>query len=86
MIQNQVNQSKIIFSLLLTIFFPKNSIDEVLISVRGLGSCKDIKLIEFARIILVDELTANKTLYKDYEPMKNRPSYDSIDDPNKIVS
>lgn len=58
--------------------------DSTLLTVRALGVCRDLKLQEFARIIFVNSITNYTSLFEDYEPLKKRPAYESLDVP-KIV-
>lgn len=70
----------------LSIDFGKLFIGETLMTVRGLGQCTDLKLLESARIILLNDFADNKPKFRNHEPLKNQPSYESLNDPLKIVS
>lgn len=61
------------------------STDEALITVRVLGACLDEKLQEFARIIFVDDIINYSKKFDDYEQLKERPAFESLDVP-RIVS
>lgn len=63
-------------------FFP----DETLITVRGLGLCKqyNYKIQEFARIIFVDDLKNHVRNVEDHRPLKKRPAFE-LQDILKIV-
>lgn len=61
-------------------------VDETLITVRGLGTCVGLELQEFARIIFVDDYSTYTPKIEDHEPLAERPSYRSLDNPSKSVS
>ncbi|XP_031636102.1 laccase-2-like isoform X2 [Contarinia nasturtii] len=56
---------------------------ETLIRVRALGYCLtlDLQLQEFARIISVDNLNNYTAHHRDREPLIERPTYKSLEDP-----
>lgn len=54
-------------------------------SVRGLLSCKERRLQEFAKIIFVDDLSNFTAMLGDHEPPRERPNYDPAD-VQRIVS
>lgn len=55
-------------------------------SVRGLARCSALKIVEFARIFLLNDFVDFEPLYEHHEPLKVRPSYESLDNPSQIVS
>lgn len=54
-------------------------------TVRALRDCRSHKIQEFARIILVDGIFKHAKRTEDYEPLKERPTFESLETP-KIVS
>lgn len=54
-------------------------------TVRALRDCRQHKIQEFARIILVDDVLKHVKFHEDHEPLKERPAFESLDTP-KIVS
>lgn len=59
--------------------------EEVLMSVRGLLSCKQKRLQEFAKIIFVDDFSNFTAKNEDHQPPRERPNYDPAD-VQRIVS
>lgn len=55
-----------------------------MLTVRALGVCRDLKLQEFARIIFIDSITNYTSLFEDYEPLKEKPSYELLDIPKTV--
>lgn len=63
----------------------KTLLGETLMTVRALRDCKPHKIQEFARIILVEDILKHVKKNEDHEPLKERPTFESLDVP-KIVS
>lgn len=53
-------------------------------TVRGVTICAMFKVQEFARIIFVDDIHNHATKLEDHEPLKERPSYESLDYPRTV--
>lgn len=58
---------------------------ETLMTIRALRDCKQHKIQEFARIILVADIFKHVRMLEDHEPLKERPAFESLD-VAKIVS